>query len=255
MRVLIIEDEEPAVVRLKKLLSELDEQVEVLGCLESVSQSATWFTGNPPPDLVFMDIRLADGLSFEIFDLAPVSAPVIFTTAYNEYALKAFKVNSIDYLLKPIVPDELKNAVNKYKTHYANVNGAIPTLQENMQKLLAHFSGSFKSRFFIKVGQRYKSITVQEIESFFVQGKSTFLTTASGKTLDIDHSLDQLGNMLDPCLFFRVNRNFLVNINYISEVVIYSGSRLKLKLHAGTYPEAILVSRDRVSPFKRWMDR
>lgn len=255
MRVLIIEDEEPAVVRLKKLLSELDGPLEVLGSLESVSQSAAWFSVNPAPDLVFMDIRLGDGLSFEIFDLVPISAPVIFTTAYNEYALKAFKVNSIDYLLKPIAPDELQRAVNKYKTLYANTNGAIPNLQENMQKLLAHFSSFFKSRFFIKVGQRYKSIPVQEIESFFVQGKSTFLTTASGKTLDIDHSLDQLGNMLDPGLFFRVNRNFLVNINYISEVVIYSGSRLKLKLHSGAYPEAILVSRDKVTPFKHWMDR
>ncbi|WP_423129452.1 LytR/AlgR family response regulator transcription factor [Gaoshiqia sp. Z1-71] len=255
MKVLIIEDEEPAVVRLKKLLDGLDDPVEVLDCLESVSQSAAWLAANPAPELVFMDIRLADGLSFEIFDLVQVNAPVIFTTAYNEYALKAFKVNSIDYLLKPVNPAELQSAVNKYKTWVARPGTFVPAFQENMQKLLSHFAGLYKTRFFIKVGQRYRSVPVHETESFFVQEKSSFMRTTDGKTLGIDYSLDQLAGLLDPELFFRVNRNFLVNINCISEVLIYSGSRLKLKLRSGNYPETILVSRDKVSPFKRWMDR
>jgi DNA-binding LytR/AlgR family response regulator len=254
MKILIIEDEEPAVKKLKKLLSELDEPVKIIGCLESVSQAAEWFASQNEPDLIFMDIRLADGLSFEIFELTTIQAPVIFTTAYNEYALKAFKVNSIDYLLKPIDPLELKNAINKYKTLLAATK-PIPDLQKNMQKLLSRFSETYKTRFFVKVGQRFKSLPVQEAAYFFVQGKSTFLMTAEGKTIDIDYSLDQLGEMLNPENFFRVNRSFLVNIDHVKEVAIYSGSRLKVKLYHENFPEAIIVSRDKVSLFKRWMDR
>jgi DNA-binding LytR/AlgR family response regulator len=220
-----------------------------------VSQSAEWFSTHEQPDLIFMDIRLADGLSFEIFDLVAIKSPVIFTTAYNEYALKAFKVNSIDYLLKPIDPDELRRAIGKYKALFSSPAHPETNTQLDMQKLLAQFANSYKTRFFIKVGQHYKSIPVQEIESFFVQEKSTFLMNAEGKTLDIDYSLDQLGDMLDPRLFFRVNRSFLVNLNWIKDVVIYSGSRLKVKLASGNYNEPILVSRDKVSQFKKWMDR
>lgn len=255
MRIVIIEDEEPAARKLKKLLSELSEPVEILDCLESVSQAAEWFPTHEQPDLVFMDIRLADGLSFEIFDLVAINSPVIFTTAYNEYALKAFKVNSIDYLLKPIDPDELHRAIEKYRMLFSKPAQPETNIQSGMQKLLAEFARSHKTRFFIKVGQHYRSIPVQEIESFFVQEKSTFLMHTDGKAMDIDYSLDQLGNMLDPALFFRVNRSYLVNINWIKDVVIYSGSRLKLKLASGKYNEPILVSRDKVSPFKKWMDR
>lgn len=255
MKVVIIEDEEPAAQKLKKFLSELSEPVEVLDCLESVSQAAEWFSTHQHPDLIFMDIRLADGLSFEIFDLVSIKSPVIFTTAYNEYALKAFKVNSIDYLLKPVDADELRRAIDKYKVIFSASTFPEVSMQLGMQKLLAQFSNSYKSRFFIKGGQHYQSISVQEIESFFVQEKSTFLMHAEGKMLDIDYSLDQLSDMLDPALFFRVNRSYLLNINWIKDVVIYSGSRLKVKPASGKYNEPILVSRDKVSLFKKWMDR
>ncbi len=255
MKVIIIEDEEPAAQKLKMLLSELSEPVEVLDCLDSVSQAAEWFSTHEQPDLIFMDIRLADGLSFEIFDLVPIKSPVIFTTAYNEYALKAFKVNSIDYLLKPIDPGELHRAMDKFKTLFSGSDLQEPNIQSGMQKLLAQLASSHKTRFFIKVGQHYRSIPVQEIESFFVQEKSTFLMNLEGKTLDIDYSLDQLAEMLNPELFFRVNRSYLVNINWIKDVLIYSGSRLKIKLASGKYNEPILVSRDKVSDFKKWMNR
>ena len=251
MKVLIIEDEEPAVLRLKKLIGQLDRQIEIVDCLDSVGASAQWLTTHASPDLIFMDIRLADGLSFEIYDLTEVKAPVIFTTAYNEYALKAFKVNSIDYLLKPVDPEELRNAVEKYHTRFSQSANEVPFWQENMQKLLGQFTGNYKTRFFIRVGQRYTSIPVEDIESFFVQAKCTFLMTTNGKMLAVDFSLDQLANRVDPALFFRANRNYLVNLHAIEEVVIYSGNRLKLKLKKGNYSETILVSRDRVSDFKQ----
>ena len=255
MRVVIIEDEEPAVIKLKRLLKETGEPVDVLASLESVSQAAEWFSTHPEPDLIFMDIRLADGLSFELFNLVSIQSPVIFTTAYNEYAIKAFKVNSIDYLLKPIEPADLDAAIAKYKTLFGN-SGKLPKeLQQDIQKLLSQFTEKYKTRFFVKVGQRYKPVPVHEIECFYVQGKSTFLLYGDGKSIDIDYSLDQLGSILDPDLFFRVNRNFLINMNSVKEVVIYSGSRLKLKLNRGNYPEDIIVSRDKVSQFKKWMDR
>jgi len=255
MKVLIIEDEEPAARKLKKLLSELNEPLEIIDCLESVSEAAEWFSTHEQPDLIFMDIRLADGLSFEIFDLVTINAPVIFTTAYNEYAVKAFKVNSIDYLLKPIDPEELRRAIDKYKALFINPAMTGFNLSSGMQTLLAQFVNSYKTRFFIKVGQHYKSVPVHEIESFFVQEKSTFLMSVGGKALDIDYSLDELGDMLDPATFFRVNRSYLVNIESIEDVVIYSGSRLKVKLSTGKYREPILVSRDKVSTFKKWMNR
>jgi len=255
MKVVIVEDEEPAVIRLKKLIAEVDDTIEVVSCLESVSQAAEWFTVNQSPDLIFMDIRLADGLSFEIFELVKIDVPVIFTTAYNEYALKAFKVNSVDYLLKPINRDDLGNAVGKYKSLYKNPQVELESFHVKLNQLLNQVNQNYKSRFFVKVGQRYKSVSVDEIACFFVEEKSTFIMNREEKTLAVDSSLDQLAKTLDPQFFFRVNRNFLINLNFISDVIIYSGSRLKVKLKCGKYPGEILVSREKVNAFKEWMDR
>lgn len=253
MKVLIIEDEAPAVNKLKKLLTELDEPIEILDCMESVSESAGWFSTHKEPDLIFMDIRLADGLSFEIFDLVSIKAPIIFTTAYNEYAIKAFKVNSIDYLLKPIAPEELRKAVDKYKQLFID-NHTQQNLQHSLKEILGQFSESYKNRFFIKVGQRYRTVPTSEIECFFIQDKSTFLMTSEGKTMAIDYSLDQLIEMVDPKVFFRVNRSFLININWIKDIIIYSGSRLKVKLNSEMQLDEIIVSREKVTPFKKWME-
>ncbi|RKD91950.1 LytR/AlgR family response regulator transcription factor [Mangrovibacterium diazotrophicum] len=255
MKVVIVEDEEPAVIRLKKLISEVDDRIEVIACLESVSQAAEWFVVNSSPDLIFMDIRLADGLSFEIFELVKVEAPVIFTTAYNEYAMKAFKVNSVDYLLKPISRDDLGAALEKFRSLYQNSQSDLKGFQTKLNQLLAQFNQTYKSRFFVKVGQRYKSVSVDEVACFFVEEKSTFILDREEKMLAIDSSLDQLGKQLDPQRFFRVNRNFLVNLNFVSDVIIYSGSRLKVKLKNGHQPGDILVSREKVNAFKEWMDR
>ena len=255
MKVVIVEDEEPAVIRLKKLISEVDDTIEVVSCLESVSQAAEWFALNQSPDLIFMDIRLADGLSFDIFDLVRVEVPVIFTTAYNEYALKAFKVNSVDYLLKPINRDELRSAIGKYRMRYRSPEVAMEGFNVKLNQLLAQFSQNYKSRFFVKVGQHFKSVSIDEIVCFFVEEKNTFIMDREEKTMAVDSSLDQLGKQLDPQLFFRINRNFLINLNFVSDVIIYSGSRLKVKLKFGQYPNDILVSREKVNAFKDWMDR
>jgi DNA-binding LytR/AlgR family response regulator len=194
-----------------------------------------------------MDIQLDDGISFEIFDAVKIEAPVIFTTAYNEYAIRAFKVNSVDYLLKPIEQKALETAIQKFKKLFAETSD----FETKIAKVIGQISSQYKTRFFIKVGIRYRSIPVENICSFFVEERSTFLTTNDGKNYDLDFSLDQLQKMVDPNLFFRINRNYLVCINSIDEIVSYSTNRLKLKI--GKIEQ--IVSRVKVSDFKQWMDR
>lgn len=250
MKVLIIEDEQPAAHKLKRLLQEVDKQIEVLDVLVSVEQTTNWLASNPAPELIFMDIQLEDGISFELFETCQIQTPVIFTTAYDEYALKAFKVNSVDYLLKPIAPDDLKAALDKFNTfhrqqvNYSRLNSIINQLQPRT-----------KERFLIKVGEHYKSIQTSSINCFFIMERSTFIRTDTGKSYAIDHSLDKIEQLVDPGLFFRINRNFIVNYSAIRDILIYSSNRLKIMLDAGTEKEDILVSRKRVTEFKEWMDR
>jgi DNA-binding LytR/AlgR family response regulator len=195
-----------------------------------------------------MDIQLDDGISFEIFDVVKMEAPVIFTTAFDEYAIRAFKVNSVDYLLKPIEKTALVNALSKYKKLYpGKERGVIASVFE-------HISRSFKSRFLVKIGTHFQSVQIENIACFFVEERSTFLKTKTGKNFDVDYSLDQIQKLTDPGLFFRINRNFLVNINSISEILSYSTSRLKLKLENFS-ADGLIVSRDKVAEFKLWMDR
>jgi len=248
MKVLIIEDEYPASQKLIRLLKNIDPGIEVVDVLRSVEESVNWFIGNPSPELIFMDIQLEDGLSFEIFEKFRIDSPVIFTTAYDEYALKAFKVNSIDYLLKPIVHDDLKSAIAKYNNIFS-----IDYLK--FESVIRQLQPPKKERFLLKIGEHYKSVPVSNIYCFFIMERCTFLFTDTGKSYPVDYSLDQLTELIDSKVFFRVNRNYIINYYAICDMISYSSSRLKIFLSNWPEKEEILVSRERVFDFKKWMDR
>jgi DNA-binding LytR/AlgR family response regulator len=250
MTVLIIEDEQPASQKLVRLIKEIDAGIMIAGIIESVEQATNWLLCHPSPDLIFMDIQLEDGICFEIFENYNIQTPVIFTTAYDEYSLKAFKVNSVDYLLKPIVPDELKNAIEKFKSiHHQKMDfGKVELLINQLQP-------STKERFLIRIGEHYRSVQVSQINCFFIKERCNFICTDNGKSYPIDYSLDKIEKMLDPKMFFRVSRNFIIHFSAIQDIVIYSSSRLKILLTGWNKSDEILVSRERVADFKVWMDR
>lgn len=252
MNILIIEDEKPAARRLQRMLAVLN--IEVQQMLHSVEESIEWFQNNTHPDLIFLDIQLSDGLSFEIFEEIPVKSAIIFTTAYDEYALKAFKLNSIDYLLKPIDEDELKIAVDKFKANNSRQQTDLQVNIDDIRKLLINpVDRKFKKRFSIKIGQHIKIINTDEIECFFSENKATYIHTKEQRNYLIDHSLEHWQEQLNPEEFFRVNRTFIVHINAIKDIVSYSNSRLKLILNS--YKEGeIIVSRERVKQFKNWIN-
>lgn len=248
MNIVIIEDERLAAERIASLLHELDPAMVIKARLESVEESVNWLASNPSPDLIFMDIQLDDGISFEIFDAVEVKAPVIFTTAFDQYAVRAFKVNSVDYLLKPIEAEALKAALEKYR----KVFNTTP-VEEKISRVFEYFSKSWKTRYFVKTGIRYQSIPVEDICYFYVEGHCTFLKTNRNKNYAVDYSLDQIQKRVNPELFFRINRNFTVNLNCISEIISYSTNRLKIKLKNEN--EELIVSREKVAGFKQWLDR
>lgn len=250
MKVVIVEDEILAVEKLQRLLFEVDSEIKVIKILETVEDSVNWFAANASPDLIFMDIQLEDGISFEIFDEVKIDAPIIFTTAFDEYAIRAFKVNSVDYLLKPIELDKLKKSIEKFKTIFLERGN----IENRISQVFKQISKPYKSRFFIKIGIRFQSIPVNEICSFFVEERNTFLQTQKGKKYDLDYSLEYIQKMIDPSYYFRINRNYLVNINCIEEMITYSSSRLKLRLR-GEKSDDLIVSRDKISDFKKWMYR
>ncbi len=252
MTCLIIEDEKIAAERLKNLILKYDEQIEILDVIQSVQNSVEWFNHHAPPDLVFLDIQLADGLSFEIFEKTVVSSPVIFTTAYEEYTLKAFKVNSIDYLLKPIAYDDLKGAVDKFKNSPFNQR-IFRYPQEVFDRVLKSFTKEYKSKFVFKVGDHLKMISVDEVCCFYSVEKATFLQTAGNRNYAINHSLDQLVDLLDPAKFFRINRQYIVAFSSIKDIVQYSSSRLQLKI-LNNEDKEIIVSREKVQDFKSWLE-
>lgn len=267
MNILIIEDEELAVRKLSKLLLDVDESINIVGTCASVRSSVAWLNANAQgqslsPDLILMDIELADGQSFEIFEQTTVSAPVIFTTSYDEYALRAFKVNSIDYLLKPIKRHELEASLEKYKrTHLAN--GAASGKNETktvdidalVQQLRQHIQpADYRRRFLVKHLQQWVPIEVSDIAYFYSEeGVSLFRTTANQK-FSLDYPLDELEAMLDPAHFFRANRQYIVHINTVQQVHPYFNNKLKLILKPNTDDE-VLVSRERATDFKRWMGK
>ena len=251
MKVLIIEDEKPAARRLNRMLAELE--IEVQQMLHSVEESLNWLQNNEHPDLIFLDIQLSDGLSFEIFEEIEVNSAIIFTTAYDEYALKAFKLNSIDYLLKPLDSDELEAAVNQFKQNQPKHSDVQVNLDDIRKLLINPVDRKFKKRLSIKVGQHIKIIHIDEIECFYSENKSTYIHTKENRNYLLDNSLENWQEQLDPEHFFRVNRTFIVHINAIKDIVAYSNSRLKLILHSYNEQE-IIVSRERVKDFKNWID-
>lgn len=252
MNVLIIEDEKPAARRLKRMLDELS--IEVNTMLHSVSESIEWFNTNEHPDLIFLDIQLSDGLSFEIFDVIQIKSAIIFTTAYDEYALKAFKLNSIDYLLKPIDDDELETAVNKYRQN-STEKKQLQVDFEDIKKLLVNpIDRVYKKRFTARVGQHLKIFTVEDIECFYSENKGTYLHTTENRNYLIDTTLENLEEELNPKQFYRVSRKFFININAIKDIISYTNSRLQLKLHHFDEQE-IIVSRERVKDFKDWLEK
>lgn len=248
MNVVIIEDEKPSARLLERKLNAIG--VEVNMKLHSVEDSIQWFVNNPEPDLIFLDIQLSDGLSFEIFETVKIVAPVIFTTAYDEYAIQAFKLNSIDYLLKPIDKNELSFAVNKFKSNFQNENKEV-NLSE-IKKLISNNSKEYKKRFTVNVGTSIKIFNTIDIACFYSQDKTSYLLTNSGRSYILDSSLDKIYDTLDPEVFFKVNRKYVLNINEIKDIINYSNSRLKVNLNTPTEDD-IIVARDRVKAFKNWL--
>jgi len=251
MRIIIVEDEKPAARRLKRMLN--DKGIKVEAMLHSVEESIQWFLQNEHPDLVLLDIQLSDGLSFEIFNEVHIESNIIFTTAYDEYALKAFKLNSIDYLLKPIDDEELQNAIEKYRK-YAMKKSSTPFDMEQIKKLLTNpLDNSYKKRFTIKVGQHLKIVNTNSIECFYSENKATFLHTSKGKNYILDETLEQIEEQLDQAKFFRVSRKFIVNMDFIEDMISYTNSRLQVKLENFKELE-IIVSREKVKGFKQWLE-
>ena len=251
MKVIIIEDEKPSARRLQRMLAKLDVSAETM--LHSVEESIAWFQKKEHPDLIFLDIQLSDGLSFEIFETVEIKSAVIFTTAYDEYALQAFKLNSIDYLLKPIDEDDLVKAVSKYKERVPNKQSVTLDFNDIKKLLVNPIEREYKKRFSVKVGQHLKLINIDDIECFYSENKGTYLYTTEGRNYLLDTTLEQLENELEPQCFFRINRKFFVNIHAIKDMVSYTNSRLQIKLN--TYKEQdVIVARERVKDFKMWLE-
>jgi len=250
MNIIIIEDEKPAARLLQRKVEKLGLEVKTM--LHSVEEAVNWFNSNQHPDLIFLDIQLSDGLSFEIFEQIDIKSAVIFTTAYDEYALRAFKLNSIDYLLKPIDEDDLEIAVNKFKAR----NVAAPSLSldfEMIKKMLVNpMDREYKKRFTIKMGQQLKMIAIEEVECFYSENKGTYLHTLDNRDYLLDNTLEQLETELDPKLFYRVSRKFIIPMKAIKEIQLHSNSRLKVILP--TYKDdEVIVARERVNDFKEWL--
>jgi len=249
IEVIIIEDEKPAARRLQRMLSK--NNIEVQTMLHSVKEAIEWFSTHKHPDLIFLDIQLSDGLSFEIFEHIKTDSAIIFTTAYDEYALKAFKLNSIDYLLKPIDEEELEAAIHKFR----NTQQSSDNINIYELKTLLHATNkkSYKTRFTAQVGQHLKLVEVSDIACFYSENKATYIHCFSGRNYPIEISLEQLEDELDPEKFFRINRKCILNINAIKDIVSYTNSRLEIKLE--NFDEyQLIVSRERVKNFKIWLN-
>jgi len=251
MKILIVEDESINASRLKRLLEELEPNCEILGIIDTVVDTVAWLNSNPTPDLITMDIRLADGLSFAIFDEVNITCPVIFTTAYDEYAIRAFKVNSIDYLMKPIEKNELEHALTKFKslntteTNYTNITGI---LKELIQKPV------FRMRFLVTYRDGYKSVDVSEIDFIYSEFKTSNLFLKSGVIISIPQTMEELEQELDPNIFFRANRQFFIRAESIKSITNYFNAKLKIQLKRDPERE-VIISREKTPLFKQWMDR
>jgi two-component system response regulator LytT len=250
MQTVIIEDEKPAARRLGRMLKELD--LDVITMLHSVTEAISWFKNNTHPDLIFLDIQLSDGLSFEIFENVEIKSAIIFTTAYDEYALKAFKLNSVDYLLKPIDDEELKEAIQKYKSNRLKKNFGFINAEDIQKMFQQSYQKEYKKRFTIQVGQHLKIFEINDVCCFYSENKGIYLHTNSDRSYLLDVSLEKLEQDLDPEKFFKISRKFIVNLNAIKDIISYSNLRLEVKLEYFDKHQ-LIVTRERVKIFKEWL--
>ncbi|MFY0650762.1 MAG: response regulator transcription factor [Cyclobacteriaceae bacterium] len=249
-KVLIIEDEFYAAQKLIRQLNNIDPEIEVLETLDSVDESVKWLKANTA-DLIFLDIHLGDDESFKIFERIKVKTPIIFTTAYDQYAIKAFKLNSIDYLLKPINKNELKVAIEKY--HEQKLQPQAFDYNTLLSSLKSGEQSSYQKRFMVYVGDKVKSIPVEDVAYFFAEGKYAYLVSNAGKEYIVDYTLEKLDKLLNQDKFFRINRQFIIGIEAIDEMIAYTKGRLKIELNPTSKKEAI-VSIERASEFKKWLN-
>lgn len=248
---LIVEDEEPAASRLIKMLKSIDNEIEIAAIADTVESAVRWLENHRQPDLIMLDIQLGDGLSFDIFKKAKVDSHIIFTTAYDEYAIRAFDTNSIDYLLKPVDENRLEKSLQKFKRlRYA---GSIPDMGKLIETL-ENRRERFKKRFVITVASKIKVVDSSQIAYFFSKEKNTFLRTGDNHTYSLDHSLDHIEQIVDPAIFFRISRQYLVAYNSIVKIDILSKSRIRIQTEPQS-DEELLVSTSRTSEFRSWLDR
>jgi len=253
MNFLIVEDEEQAAKRLKRMISSLVPDAFIHGPCESVKEAVQWFSENPKPDLAFFDIHLADGLSFEIGEKVEVSCPIIFTTAYDQYAIRAFKLNSVDYLLKPVGEEDLSGAIEKFKSQFLNHPVKVFG-NEWPAQIKGDYENKYKKRFVTRVGDRLQTLEVAEAAFAYSENKGTYLRSIEGKNYLVDYTLEQVAAMLDPADFFRLNRKYIARFEAVEEMVSYSNSRLKVKLQ-NWEDQDIVLSREKTKEFKEWLDR
>ncbi|MEO1049225.1 MAG: LytTR family DNA-binding domain-containing protein [Bacteroidota bacterium] len=251
MEVIIVEDERLTAERLRDLIHKCDNSIKVHDILPSVDRTLTWFKEHSNPDLMFLDIQLSDGTGFDVLKSLINCPPIVFTTAYDEHAIRAFKYNSVDYLLKPIHQEDLNTAIQKFRNlgDQPYYHAPAPPLEQ----LDKSVNGTYKKRFLIKVGEQFKTVEVNKIAYFHYEEGMTYLTQKGGLKLPLDYSLDQLEEILNPMDYFRVNRKYLVSLPAISQIHTYFNSRLLLKLDPN-HEDEVIVSRDRVQDFKRWVD-
>ncbi len=251
MNILILEDESLAADRIRTMISEIDSSIDIVGEIKSLEQGRKWFDENSHPDLIISDIRLLDGLSFDLFREVKIETPVIFTTAYDQYAIKAFEVNSIDYLLKPIQKEKLQASIERHIKR--TEENKFPADFDNLYNLIEAQKKAFKSRFMIKAGNKILALPVEKISYFFSQNKLTYAVTQDTKKYPIDQPLEVVGSQLDPKNFFRANRQFLISIDSIAEIHPYFKGRLKVELNPPA-EEEIVISAERTPEFKAWLD-
>ncbi len=255
MKVLIVEDEKPAIDKLEQLIRKYDPEIEIVGTCISIAETVKWLeSGSNHADLLFLDIQLTDGLSFEIFERTEVNTPVIFITAYKQYAIQAFKVNSIDYLLKPLNYNDLYESMEKIKALRENLPANKEPIQyDELSRVLLQMNKVYKSRFLVKVGEHIRSVKTENISFFYAEGRTVFIITKKQNKYIIDFTLEELEKNLDPEIFFRPNRSFIININAINDVVVYSNSRLLVILNQ-EFEKEIIVSREKVVQLKTWFE-
>jgi two-component system, LytTR family, response regulator LytT len=263
MNVFIVEDEPLAVKKLQRLLNETAPDLHIVGTAGSIRASVEWLENNPAPDLIFLDIELSDGQSFEVFQRVPVKSPVIFTTSYDEFALKAFKVNSVDYLLKPLQRDDLAQAIEKYRNLKEQYVRDSSPIMSSIESLLQSLSGGatggggtkeYRTRFLVKHLQKLVSVEVEDIAYFWSEGRINFFKVRSGQKYMVDYTLDEIEEMVSPKDWFRVSRQFIVSVPSVQEIHPFFNNRLKLHL-LPKEPEDVFVSRERVNDFKIWLGK